>query len=49
MEDVMTDGWSGAPVGERAPDLTLATLEGGRLRLRDLEGRRVLLFCWASW
>jgi hypothetical protein len=27
----------------------LPTIEGGRLRLGDLAGRRVLLFCWASW
>ncbi|MGH2351974.1 MAG: TlpA family protein disulfide reductase [Chloroflexota bacterium] len=40
---------SNLAIGERMPDLTLPTLEGGDLRLRDLEGRRVLLFCWASW
>ena len=36
-------------LGDRIPDLALPTIDGGELRLRDLEGRRVLLFCWASW
>jgi hypothetical protein len=30
-------------------DIELPTIDGGRLRLGDLGGRRVLLFCWASW
>jgi hypothetical protein len=45
----MPDGWRGAAVGDRVPGLTLSTLDGGALRLSDLEGRRVLLYCWASW
>jgi hypothetical protein len=44
------DGTGGrVSIGDRAPDLVLPTVEGGDLRLRALEGRRVLLFCWASW
>jgi peroxiredoxin Q/BCP len=39
----------GLAVGAPAPDVTLPTVDGGALRLRDLRGRRVLLFCWASW
>src|SRR5207244_4214903 len=33
----------GLPVGTRAPDFQLASLEGGRKRLSDWRGRRVLL------
>jgi len=29
--------------------VTLPTADGATLRLGDLRGRRVLLFCWASW
>ena len=43
------DSRSGVAPGDRVPDLALPTVEGAVLRLRDLEGRRVLLFCWASW
>ncbi len=34
---------------ESAPDLTLGLLDGGRLRLSDLRGRKVLVAAWASW
>ena len=30
-------------------DVTLPTVEAGTLRLADLRGKQVLLFCWASW
>lgn len=36
-------------VGERVPEWTLPTLAGGELGLRDLRGRKALLFFWASW
>ncbi len=36
-------------VGERAPEWTLPTLAGGELGLRNLRGRKALLFFWASW
>ncbi|HSE65703.1 MAG TPA: TlpA disulfide reductase family protein [Gemmatimonadales bacterium] len=32
-----------------APDFTLKTLQGDRVRLRDLRGRPVLVNFWASW
>jgi peroxiredoxin len=36
-------------VGQRAPDFTLKTLDGGMVTLSDLQGKPVLLNFWASW
>jgi len=36
-------------VGDLAPDLELPLLDGGRIRLSDLRGQRVLINSWASW
>lgn len=30
-------------------DIALPTVDGATLRLADLRGKDVLLFCWASW
>ena len=30
-------------------NLVLPKVDGGELRLLDLRGKQVLLFCWASW
>jgi cytochrome c biogenesis protein CcmG/thiol:disulfide interchange protein DsbE len=35
--------------GERAPDLTLALLDGSEISLADLRGQVVVLNFWASW
>ena len=35
--------------GDVVPDLTLPLLDGGRLSLGELRGRRALLFFWGSW
>ena len=44
-----TDVTVGTRVGERSPDWTLPRLDGGELGLRELQGKKVLLFFWASW
>jgi cytochrome c biogenesis protein CcmG/thiol:disulfide interchange protein DsbE len=36
-------------IGRAAPDFLLATPDGGRLRLSDLQGRPLLVNFWASW
>jgi peroxiredoxin len=35
--------------GMQSPDWVLPLLEGEELRLSALQGKRVLLFFWASW
>jgi peroxiredoxin len=39
----------GAQIGLRAPDFTLATLDGQMMRLSDLIGRPVVISYWATW
>jgi cytochrome c biogenesis protein CcmG/thiol:disulfide interchange protein DsbE len=36
-------------VGRPAPPFTVTTVEGQRLDLASLRGKRVLIFTWASW
>jgi peroxiredoxin len=36
-------------VGDQAPALTLPTITGQPLPLRDLMGKKYILFMWASW
>ncbi len=38
-----------AAVGEQVPDFALPTLAGDQVRLSDLRGTRLVLYCWASW
>ncbi len=40
---------SAPTVGAQAPDFDLPTPDGGRLRLRDLRGKAVLVNFWATW
>ncbi len=39
----------GPAPGEKAPDFSLATIDGDSLRLSDLRGKMVLLDFWATW
>ncbi len=43
------EGKTSPVVGSRAPDFTLATLDGESIHLEALRGRPVLLNFWASW
>ncbi|MDQ3044427.1 MAG: peroxiredoxin family protein [Chloroflexota bacterium] len=36
-------------VGDKLPDVALATLDGKSQRLADLLGERTLFFFWGSW
>jgi peroxiredoxin len=38
-----------AKVGERAPNFSLPTLDGGHVELSDYRGKPVVLNFWASW
>lgn len=35
--------------GELLPDFILPTMGGGIIHLKNYKGKKVLLFCWASW
>ncbi|MFQ6011081.1 MAG: DUF3179 domain-containing (seleno)protein [Nitrososphaerales archaeon] len=39
----------GTATGERAPDFTLNSLDGGQVSLSDLRGKPVLVNFWATW
>ena len=36
-------------VGDHLPHISLPTLEGGQVHLKDFHGKKLVLFCWASW
>ena len=36
-------------VGSPAPPIQLNTIDGKKISLSQLRGKRVLLFMWASW
>lgn len=38
----------GSKVGDKAPDFTLSTLDGGQVRLADLKGSPVVLVFWTT-
>ncbi|MSU59605.1 MAG: TlpA family protein disulfide reductase [Pedosphaera sp.] len=35
--------------GQAAPDFTMTTLDGGKIKLSELKGRRVVVDFWATW
>ena len=36
-------------VGEPVPEFTVTTVEGSKIAISELRGKRVLVFMWASW
>jgi peroxiredoxin len=36
-------------IGAEAPDFSLPSLAGGEVRLSSYQGKRLILFMWASW
>ena len=53
LQKSMKSGGGGAALSEwegvAAPDLTVTTLDGRKLSLADLRGKRVVLDFWATW
>jgi cytochrome c-type biogenesis protein len=49
LDDDLEDIPVGLDVGQRAPDFTVATLDGRELSLSDLRGQAVLVNFWATW
>lgn len=48
MQNPMLGGYA-AWMGKPAPDFEVTTLDGSKLKLSDLRGRRVVLDFWATW
>jgi peroxiredoxin len=36
-------------VGDQVPEVSLPTLGGGTVSLRGFQGKKLILFMWASW
>lgn len=47
--DIQSEEEYGLKVGQLAPDFSLQTLDGKKIQLKDLRGKKVLLNFWASW
>ena len=39
----------GVEIGNRAPDFTLETVDGNKISLKDLKGKKVIINFWATW
>ena len=48
-EQIMAQAQNGLPVGAKAPNFTLITIQGDSFQLYDLLGKYILLDFWASW
>ena len=46
-QDVMTS--TVLAIGEQVPDFKLKTLDGQELGVSAFSGKRLIVFCWASW
>lgn len=43
------DRLPGLKIGENAPDFTLTTLKGERIRLKERKGQKIIINFWATW
>jgi thiol-disulfide isomerase/thioredoxin len=48
-DDAALQKGASAKVNKMAPDFTLDTLDGGKLTLSELQGKKVFLNFWATW
>ncbi|WP_108669279.1 redoxin domain-containing protein [Peribacillus acanthi] len=49
MEQKKEDNAPGLKIGKDAPDFELQTLDGQKVALSDLKGKKVMLNFWATW
>ena len=49
LEAKQDDNLPGLKTGGEAPDFSLQTLDGERVKLSDFEGKKVILNFWATW
>jgi peroxiredoxin len=49
MAEEAPDNLPGLPIGEKAPDFELKTLDGKTVKLSDYRGKKVILNFWATW
>ncbi len=49
LEAKQDDNLPGLKTGGEAPDFSLQTLDGERVKLSDFEGEKVILNFWATW
>ena len=49
LEAKQDDNLPGLKTGGVAPDFSLQTLDGERVKLSDFEGKKVILNFWATW
>ncbi|WP_163102198.1 redoxin domain-containing protein [Peribacillus alkalitolerans] len=49
MEQKKEDNAPGLKIGKDAPDFELQTLDGQKVSLSDLKGKKVMLNFWATW
>ncbi|MCA1061352.1 redoxin domain-containing protein [Rossellomorea aquimaris] len=45
----LSNAQQGLTKGDRAPDFTLTTLDGEKVKLSDYQGKKVILNFWATW
>lgn len=46
---IPVDQIPGVNIGEKAPDFELETLQGDKVKLSELQGKKVMLNFWATW
>lgn len=48
-QNIPAENIPGLGIGQKAPDFELKTLDGQKIRLSQLQGKKVMLNFWATW